>query len=189
MGGVGQMKVVARVGDHEFRIRLDEAGMVCVDDEVLAVELESLDGGFHYSLLVGASSHEVFIERCGDLCTVILEGHRYQVRVEDEWSRPASRALRPSPADQGQGQVKSPMPGVVVAVLAREGQIVRTGESLAILEAMKMENEIRAPLNGTVGRVLVSGGQRVAQGDLLFSIDFLTDMSQDTVQDPQVRQR
>jgi biotin carboxyl carrier protein len=177
------MRFVAAVDEHKYRIRLDEDGTLYVDDEVLAVELESVDGGFHYSLLVGASSYEVFVERCGDLCTVILEGDRYQVRLENERLRSAGQRMVATPVDQGQGQVKSPMPGVVVAVLAQEGQVVKTGESLAILEAMKMENEIRAPRNGTVNRVFVSGGQRVAQDDLLFTIKPLTDASRDVGQD------
>ena len=181
------MRVVAAVDEHEYRIRLDEAGTVYIDDEVLAVELECIDGGFHYSLLVDASSYEVFVERCGELCTVILEGHRYQVRVETERFRTASHRRAAPPVDQDYGRVKSPMPGVVVAILAQEGQVVKTGESLAILEAMKMENEIRSPCNGTVDRVSVRGGQPVAQDDLLFYIKPSTDASQDEGQNSRAR--
>jgi biotin carboxyl carrier protein len=172
------MRVVAFVSDHEYQIELRGAGIVRVDDEDIAVELESVDGGFHYSLLVGPASHEVFVEHCGDVCTVILEGHRYQVRVEDAQPRLASTRIRVSPDETVHAQVKSPMPGVVVAILVEEGQLVRTGESLAILEAMKMENEIRAPRNGKVDRVFVRAGQRVGQDDDLFLLNSLPDESQ-----------
>lgn len=164
------MRYIATVDGQEYRIDLGESGVACVDDKILAVELESIDGEFHYSLLLDRSSHEVFVERCDDLCFVILEGRRYQVRVEDERLRQANHRLRATPEDAREVQVASPMPGVVVAVLVQEGQPVTTGESLAILEAMKMENEIRAPRNGTVDRVYVAAGQSVGQGDDLILI-------------------
>jgi biotin carboxyl carrier protein len=59
---------------------------------------------------------------------------------------------------------------VVVAVLVKAGQFVKTGQGLAILEAMKMENEIRAPRNGLVEKVHVAPGQRVSQNDILVHI-------------------
>jgi pyruvate carboxylase subunit B len=57
-----------------------------------------------------------------------------------------------------------------VAVLVEEGQQVRTGEGLLILEAMKMENEIRAPLNGLLEKVNVVPGQRVSHEEVLVRI-------------------
>ena len=164
------MRYVASVDGHEYQIELEEPGLARVDGEVVAVELESIDGGFHYSLLAGPSSHEVFVERCEGACFVILDGQRYEVRVE-EMNRPLTRRRQRSPrGEAGEVEVTSPMPGVVVAVLADEGQRVRSGEGLASLEAMKMENEIRSPQSGTVVRVGVTAGQRVSQDDLLFLI-------------------
>jgi pyruvate carboxylase len=161
---------IAAVDDREYQVELGDNGGVIVDGGEIQVDLDSLDGGFHYSLLLGAHSHEVFVERCDDVCFVTIGGHRYQVRVEDLRLRESGVAMRQLLDESGETDVACPMPGVVVAVLVDQGQEVRTGEGLAILEAMKMENEIRAPRNGVVERVGVSAGQRVAQGDLLVRI-------------------
>ncbi len=162
------MEYIATVDGQEFRIGLSEDG-VTLDGGIVAVDLESIDGGFHYSLLAGAASHEVFVERCEDVCFVTLGDQRYRVRVEDERARLVGQR-RDSVEEAGEAEVTSPMPGVVVAVLVDVGQEIRTGEGLCILEAMKMENEIRAPRTGVVETVSVTPGQRVSQDDVLVRI-------------------
>jgi pyruvate carboxylase subunit B len=62
------------------------------------------------------------------------------------------------------------MPGVVVDVLVEPGQVVRAGDGVAILEAMKMENEIRAPRDGVVHSVHVASGQAVSLDDVIAQI-------------------
>ncbi len=169
------MTYIATIDGQEYRVDLEASGLVTVDDVSYQFDLEAIDGGFHYSLLVGAAaagplgSVEVFVERCEDVCTVTLEGHRYQVRVEDERLRRLGR--RPEATlEAGEAEVTSPMPGLVVAVLVQEGQVVQAGEGLLILEAMKMENEIRAPRSGAVEQLKVAPGQRVSQHEILVRI-------------------
>jgi biotin carboxyl carrier protein len=160
---------VATIEGQEYHVGLEESGLVTVDGAPLDVDLQAIDGGFHYSLLAGATSLEVFVEHCEDVCFVSIEGQRYQVKVEDEWQRRAGRRQK-TMLPVGKAEVTSPMPGMVVAVLVEEGQLVRTGEGLLILEAMKMENEIRAPRNGVVEKVNVAPGQRVSHDELLVRI-------------------
>ncbi len=85
---------------------------------------------------------------------------------------PAAVAAAPAAsAATGAGDpVGSPLPGAIVAVKASVGQTVKEGETVMILEAMKMENEIPAPKAGKIVSILVSKGQTVAQGDVLFEI-------------------
>jgi biotin carboxyl carrier protein len=162
------VKYVATVDGQEYRVALGEEG-VTLDGAPVEVDLQSIDGGFHYSLLVGAASHEAFVERCEEVCFVTLDGQRYRVQIEDERvRRPGER--RAAVEEAGEAEVVSPMPGVVVAVLVEAGQEVRTGEGLLILEAMKMENEVRAPCTGVVEAVQATPGQRVSQNDVLVRI-------------------
>jgi biotin carboxyl carrier protein len=163
------MKYIATVEQQTCSIAVDADGMVTLDGEPISVDLQSLDGGFHYSVLVGATSHEVYVERCQDMCLVTIEGVRYRVKVEDERARRLG-AHQPPAQPVGKADVVSPMPGVVVAVLVQVGQEVRSGEGLLILEAMKMENEIRAPRSGAIETVQVAPGERVSQDDLLVRI-------------------
>ena len=163
------MKYVATVDGQAYAVGLQPEGTVTLDGEPVEVDLESIDGGFHYSLLLGRRSHEVFVERCGDVCLVTVGGQRYRVQVKDAHVHHGDERRR-APVGPGEAEVVSPMPGVVVAVLVEPGQEVRTGEGLLILEAMKMENEIRARRTGRVGAVHVVPGQRVSQNDLLVVI-------------------
>ena len=64
----------------------------------------------------------------------------------------------------------SPMPGQVLRILVREGQQVRSGDSLVVLEAMKMEQTIRTTINGVVESIVVEIGQVVAPGQRLVEI-------------------
>jgi biotin carboxyl carrier protein len=69
------------------------------------------------------------------------------------------------------------MPGQVLRILVKEGQQVKTGDSLVVLEAMKMEQTIRTTINGVVQSVLVATGQVVAPGQMLVKISALENES------------
>jgi biotin carboxyl carrier protein len=68
------------------------------------------------------------------------------------------------------GSVLAPMPGTVLAVSAAPGQEVRQGDTLVVLEAMKMELSLTAPFDGSIGKVGVAAGDQVALGQTLFEV-------------------
>jgi len=80
-----------------------------------------------------------------------------------------ARYPRPAGATQRE-TANSPMPGQVLRVLVKEGQEVKTGDSLVVLEAMKMEQTIRTNIDGVVKSILVVKGQVVAPGQMLVQI-------------------
>ena len=77
---------------------------------------------------------------------------------------PAAPAPAAAPAAVAGEQVVSPMPGTIVKMNVKAGQTVKSGEVLAVLEAMKMENEIMAPHDATVAQVLTDVGTKVDTG-------------------------
>lgn len=87
---------------------------------------------------------------------------------------PKSAARAATPARQepaGAGEVvRAPLPGMVVSVRVEVGQRVKAGDVLAVLEAMKMENDVTAPTAGTVSEILVEKGTPVSLGDALVVI-------------------
>ena len=90
-------------------------------------------------------------------------------REDDTTIQRLPRHPRPASATQRE-TANSPMPGQVLRILVREGQKVKTGDSLVVLEAMKMEQTIRTTINGRVRSVLVKTGQVVAPGQMLVEI-------------------
>ena len=82
---------------------------------------------------------------------------------------PAAAAPAAKPAGAGE-KVPSPLPGVIIEISVKEGQQVKQGQKLVILEAMKMENEIPAPKDGTVTEILVHKGDTLQEGDPIVTI-------------------
>ncbi|RLF81410.1 pyruvate carboxylase, partial [Thermococci archaeon] len=77
----------------------------------------------------------------------------------------------PAPTAAGEGVVSAPMPGKILRILVREGDQVKVGQGLLVLEAMKMENEIPSPKDGVVRRILVKEGDTVDTGQPLIELD------------------
>jgi biotin carboxyl carrier protein len=73
-------------------------------------------------------------------------------------------------APKGAGSIKSPLPGVILEVLVREGDSIKMGQKLLVLEAMKMENNIEADKAGIVTSILKQKGDSVMEGDVLIII-------------------
>lgn len=109
-----------------------------------------------YTVKVDGRPFSVLID--GD--RVVVDGRSYAVEVETVSVVPEQDD---APASSGI-QVTSPLPGSVVRVVLSEGQPVREGDTLVVVEAMKMETEIRAPGDGTVRRLAVRAGDQVSAG-------------------------
>lgn len=73
-------------------------------------------------------------------------------------------------APEGSGTIPAPLPGLVLDLLVREGDAVKAGQTLLIMEAMKMENQIQAPFDGTVKKIFVQKGANISEGDRLIEI-------------------
>lgn len=107
---------------------------------------------------------------------VIVNGVEYEVEIEllsdnEEAPKAASTEAKPQSAPaEGATRVKAPLAGTVTAVNVNNGDAVKKGQVLMILEAMKMENEILAPCDGTVRSLPASKGKQVEAGDILCDI-------------------
>lgn len=85
-------------------------------------------------------------------------------------TNPTSEPATP-PAQTGEGtEIKAPMSGTILSVKVAPGQKVTQGDTLVVLEAMKMENEIVAPADGVVGEVFVNSNDRVESDQVLLTI-------------------
>jgi biotin carboxyl carrier protein len=119
------------------------------------------------SIKVGGRTIELWLEGTPPDLGVIANGQRFFAKVESERMRIQAAA---KPAAGGAGTVRSPMPGRVLRVLVAEGDDVEAGAPVAVVEAMKMENELVAERAGKVKRVLVASGATVEGGAPLVEI-------------------
>jgi biotin carboxyl carrier protein len=93
------------------------------------------------------------------------------VGVEDERAARLAQFSGRAARAAGREVIAAPMPGLVVRVNVEAGQAVTAGESLVVLQAMKMENELASPRGGTVKAVVVEPGQAVEPGQVLVELD------------------
>ncbi len=113
------------------------------------------------------------VEKVADyLYRVKVNDNVIEVEVEEAKIKSLRKAERVSRAvDLGEKVVKAMLPGNITKILVSEGDAVRAGDTLLILEAMKMENEIVAPSSGKVKEIKVQEGQRVETGDVLVVLE------------------
>lgn len=103
--------------------------------------------------------------------TLYLGGAVHRQKVESSAERRlAELGIRTGPTATGQ-EIRSPMPGLVLELEVADGDAVSAGDGIAIIEAMKMENEITAPIAGVVLDVAVASGQPVEQDALICRIE------------------
>ena len=135
-----------------------------------------------YKFKINGNEYNVEINSVeGNIADVTVNGASYKVEMDTPVApapaaapaTPATSAPAPAPASApatapaGAGKViTSPLPGVIIEVSVKEGQAVKAGQKVAVIEAMKMENEIQASCDGTVTAVLVNKGDSVLEDSL-----------------------
>ena len=100
---------------------------------------------------------------------MLVSGETVKVQVEDERERTANAVANARP--QGKRTLTSSMPGIVVEIQVAPGDVVVDGQTLLVLEAMKMQNPIQAEGDGTVDKIHVSVGDTIGSGADLVDID------------------
>ena len=111
---------------------------------------------------VDGEEYEVELEKQNGLWNVTIEGKSFNIEIEGSSVGDTSVSKRKR-ANRGKksGTISSTIPGKIVSISAKEGQMVSEGDVVMILEAMKMQNEIHAPLSGIVSAVNCKPGDSV----------------------------
>lgn len=140
-----------------------------VGDDVWDVDARLTAQGI-YSLLIGGVSYVADVVNREGTCLVDVGGEAYEVLVEEQ-TRWVIRT-RGGAAGAGHGQtVRAPLPGKITHVAVRPGDRVQAGDTLVVIEAMKMENEFKAAAAGVIAEVRVSVGQAVNPGDVMVVLE------------------
>jgi biotin carboxyl carrier protein len=164
------MKYVTTIDGQEFAVEVVDEMHIRIGERLYEVDFKSVNGQPVFSLILDGKSYEAFVYQNDEEWDVLLRGRQYQVKVEDEREKRLKTAAGGSGISGGEFQLKAPMPGLVVSTLVEEGQEVKKGQVLLILESMKMQNELKCPRDGVVGRVRIKAGESVEQRQTLLSV-------------------
>lgn len=119
-----------------------------INGEEYSVQVNGIKDGIA-EVVVGESTFEVELD---------------QPEKKNAEAAPVAAVTAPAASKSTGKSIKSPLPGIVVEVCVQEGQAVKSGQKVAVLEAMKMENEIQAESDGVVSKVHVKPGDTVQEG-------------------------
>lgn len=166
------MKYITVINGTRFEIDIQPDGRLMVNGQPREVDFLSL-GPSLYSIIMNNQSYEVVIDQPpGDqkAVEVLMRGHLYTGEVLDERAQLLAMRRGGVDAESGEVTLKSPMPGLIVAITVAEGDSVQAGQTIIILESMKMQNELKAPRDGVIQRIAVQVGQSVEQSKPLITL-------------------
>jgi biotin carboxyl carrier protein len=163
------MKYVTTINNKTFEIEIQRDGSLLVNGEHREVDFLAL-GPSLYSILMDGLSHELVIEERDKDIEVLMRGKLYSGTVLDERAQLMAERTGGMMTDTGEMSVKAPMPGLVVVVPVEVGQLVSAGQTVIVLESMKMQNELKSPRDGVVQNISVATGQSVEQNKILVTI-------------------
>ncbi len=163
------MKYLTTINGKTYTIDINQDGQITIDGKDHDVNFTTISEAL-YSAIIDHASLEALVEQRDGRFNVLISGEQYEVEVADERQQRLLRSSGGFEAAQGDLSIRSPMPGLIVAVKVTEGQIIEKGDAVCVLESMKMENEIKAPRAGTVGRVYIAAGDRVEQNKVMITI-------------------
>jgi biotin carboxyl carrier protein len=159
-----------------------------IDDKIHKVTLEKVEDKFVFadgekthevdigfvssnmiSILLGGRSYKVYFARDKDKKYFDVGGTQFVIREPDEERQELERGEEGGAADKL--MVKAPMPGKVIKINVTEDEAVRKNQTLAIVEAMKMENEIKSSIDGYVKKIYSSPGDMVDSENPLIELE------------------
>jgi len=167
------LKYFVDISDRRYEIELPvpgEAVQVKVNGRVVDINHSWIHDN-SISLIIDGITYTVGLNHADDACRIQVDGQDFNAVVSDERSDAINRlvGVRKSQGS-APGEIKAPMPGLVVKLVVSEGDTVSKGQGVIVVEAMKMENEIQAPIDGKVEKVMVQTGKAVDKGELLLVI-------------------
>jgi biotin carboxyl carrier protein len=163
------MKYIAKVKGEEYEIEIERDNEIVVNGATYAIDFSQLSDPGTLSVLINNRSIAALVDESNEYWDVLIRGELYTVEVQEERAYRLSQA-RATLKGNDELAVRSPMPGLILKILVKEGMPVKSGDKVVILESMKMENELRAPRDGVVHHIQVAAGDSVEKNQTLVVI-------------------
>ena len=163
---------IISVNSSKFDVEIINENQLNLDEEKINYELIQVNE-YSYLLKLNNEVFELTSEKINsDQFKVLVSGNNFDITVRTALQEKAFKLLESSSAHQSHHtNVKAPMPGLILKIKKSVGEKVEQGESVIILEAMKMENDLKAPASGVIEYIFVTEGSAVEKETILLSID------------------
>ncbi len=171
-----EVRYVVEVEGERHEVAVGADGLVGIGGRRRAASLEAAGPGGAHSLLLDGASVPV-VARTGERgrWEIAIGGRIVDVLVLEAREAEIRKGSGGRKGGAGVAPLKAPMPGLVVGVAVREGDVVQPGTAILIVEAMKMENELRAAAAARISRILVAPGDAVDKGQVLAEFEELVE--------------
>lgn len=159
------------INGKEFHINMDVSGTTLDGKEFEADILEIKKNRFHVIRNNQSFLAETISANEEEKSFVIrVNGHDYSVSVKDKYDVLLDELGMDNAASKKVNDIVAPMPGLVLKVMVENGQKIKKGDAILILEAMKMENILKAPSDAIVNKVHIVSGDKVEKKQVLISL-------------------
>lgn len=165
-----EIQIGNRVADVELISKQKNQVKLSIDGSVYEVDITMLNEGV-YSILLDGKSHnaELVRENNQRIYKAHVDFSTYDVKVIDEQAK--YLRMRKGSDDRQENKIISPMPGKIVSIPVKQGEILRKGDTAIVIEAMKMQNNFRVASDCTIKEILVTEGDTIAANQLLIHLE------------------
>ena len=155
---------------YDFAITAENS-TILVNDEVVILDRAVLNDKSTHVIYQNRSYtiEMVSFDKTEKTATIKVNRSIYKVAVEDQFDQLLKQLGMDNLAAAKVQQIKAPMPGLVLNILVAEGDDVKKGDNLLVLEAMKMENMIKSPTDGIIKKIRIKQGEKVDKNEVLIT--------------------
>lgn len=160
------------VGDKKkFEIKYETAQGISVEGKKVEISIEESEDGFVYVIWKNKKYPAEIQEKSQNRYKILINGVSYDFTIETPLSYKRKKFLEKTKVESKVDNISAPMPGKIIDIMVELNSVVIAGESVLILEAMKMQNEILAPSGGRVIGIHAKKDDNVMKDDILIEIE------------------
>lgn len=164
-------EIIAEIGKHKYEINIISKNEVILNGIKYQINLSKLKNDL-YQLNIDGKQYQLYTtEIDAGLFQSAVSGEDFTIKLQTKLEAEANKLLKKNGNSNSKKKITAPMNGLVVKVNKQVGDMVKLGESLLVLEAMKMENEIKSLSEGIIKTNNCKVGESVDKGELLFIIE------------------
>ncbi len=162
---------IANIEDKKYLISSDDFNIVKIDKNKINIKIDKISE-YSYKLKFENKVYIITTSRINDgKRSFLVNGNYFEGSIRTLLEDKVNEYSKTMSSGKSAKTIKSPMPGLVLKITKKVGEKVEAGESLLLLEAMKMENDLKAVTNGVIKEILVNVGSSVEKNETLIILD------------------